>query len=514
MNINVIPPGAEQAAPSSANIVERKTIEAIVKHRNKALELYSEAHAAMLRASEAIQIANAEARKASHGLDKWNWQNEERKAKPSIKGQDIDDHETYMREMRKIVDVDCWSYIIALSHLESVMDKTAKDELRQALLDDPPEITVDNIRATLERFILDADTIFKRGIATCFSALDRRFRSHDGWKIGGRIVLTYAFDQWGGWNWNRNHDDTLRDIERVFLKLDGIDSPIYGGIVDQVRNQRRGLSGPRQSEYTNDYFTVRGYKNGNCHIWFKRDDLLDRVNQLLGEYYGAPIPEDREPDIFTGLNDPKTTLAKRYGFFPTPDDAARRLLDRVPLLQRKDEPQLTILEPSAGTGNLARLCLRSIEVLDKWSGGRERYKNEYRFDNAVDCVEFQAPLARELQRSKLYRKVYNVDFLTLSPATTGLYDRVVMNPPFDRERDIDHVMHALKFLKDDGSLHAIMSAGTEFRETRKSIAFRDLMSKMNARWDDLPPGSFSEVGTNCNALILRVRKNGKSSYRY
>src|SRR5690606_26059118 len=38
--------------------------------------------------------------------------------------------------------------------------------------------------------------------------------------------------------------------------------------------------------------------------------------------------------------------------------------------------------------------------------------------------------------------------------------------------------------KPDGLLVAIMSAGTEFRETRKSIAFRALMEKMNARWTD------------------------------
>ena len=44
--------------------------------------------------------------------------------------------------------------------------------------------------------------------------------------------------------------------------------------------------------------------------------------------------------------------------------------------------------------------------------------------------------------------------------------------PFDLERDIDHVTHALKFLKSDGYLTAIMSAGTEFRETKKAKAFR------------------------------------------
>jgi hypothetical protein len=79
-----------------------------------------------------------------------------------------------------------------------------------------------------------------------------------------------------------------------------------------------------------------------------------------------------------------------------------------------------------------------------------------------------------------------------------------MNPPFDRERDIDHVLHALGFLKPDGCLVAIMSAGTEFRETRKSIAFRELVDRMNGIWWDLPAGSFASVGTYVNTRILRV----------
>jgi len=51
-----------------------------------------------------------------------------------------------------------------------------------------------------------------------------------------------------------------------------------------------------------------------------------------------------------------------------------------------------------------------------------------------------------------------------------------------------------------------MSAGTEFRQTSKSIAFRALMSKWNAKWHDLPMGSFASVGTNINTLILVVHK--------
>lgn len=84
-----------------------------------------------------------------------------------------------------------------------------------------------------------------------------------------------------------------------------------------------------------------------------------------------------------------------------------------------------------------------------------------------------------------------------------------MNPPFDRERDIDHVVHALKFLKPDGYLIAIMSAGTEFRETRKAIAFRKLIADMRGKFRDLPRLSFASVGTNCNTITLRVNNNRK-----
>jgi hypothetical protein len=81
----------------------------------------------------------------------------------------------------------------------------------------------------------------------------------------------------------------------------------------------------------------------------------------------------------------------------------------------------------------------------------------------------------------------------VQPDPGALYDRVIANPPFDCERDIDHVMHALRFLAPDGCLTAIMSAGTEFRETRKAIAFRALMddisvfTRSNTRLDHLAP---------------------------
>lgn len=468
-------------------IVPRTTVTQICAHRRRALELYEQAHAALISTDAIIGQAKEAIQAASNGVNRFNYHIDGEKA-AFLHRLKVPEQKDFMTLARKIIDTEVWAHVVALTDLERLMDKKAKDDLTKQLTVDPPEATEENIIATVRQMLLDADMIFKRGIAECFSALDRRFRSHDGWKLGSRVILNSAFNEYGSWNYHRNQRDTLQDIERTFFVLEGLPPPLnYGGIVGAVESERSKGWGRRQSECSSEFFTIRCYKNGNAHVWFRRDDLVDKANQLLAEYYGAVIPEEREPDKDTGLHEPKTSLAKNYGFFPTPSAAAETLIENVPLWQPEGSPPLTVLEPSAGTGNLVRLALHKGAI--------------------VDCVEIQPALCELLR--PIARRLYQMDFLALQPREGALYDRVIMNPPFDRERDIDHVMHALKFLKPDGFLAAIMSAGTEFRDTRKSIAFRELMAKMNAQWRDLPARSFSEVGTNVNTLTLRVWKDGR-----
>ena len=468
-------------------LIPRETIEDIVAGRNRALSGFAAARDALAGAYEMLAQAHfttpgrAGSTSYDHGSDK-----QAAALVPLVK---VPERGDFLSAARYVTDRRVWGHLVGMTDLEKLMDKTAKDQFRQQLMTDPPEITVENVYATMEQFAADAGTIWKRGIAAAFSKLDRRFRSHDGWKIGSRMIFNRAFTEDGYWSHYCSHRDSLQDVERVFYMLDGkLPADLYIGVVGAVETSRRGQRGARQSEAETEYFRARCFKNGNLHLWFKRDDLVDRVNRLLGEYYGAPIPEEREADKNTGLHDPKTTLAKNYGFFPTPDAAADMLIEAASLSRyRGDDTRLTVLEPSAGTGKLALRCVRAGAL--------------------VDCVEAHPDRAGELTGTKVYGSVVMGDFLTLQPATKR-YDRVVMNPPFDRERDIDHVMHALKFLAPGGLLVAIMSAGTEFRETRKSVAFREHIAGLNGVYRDLPPGSFASAGTYCNTVILKVRANG------
>lgn len=481
---------AQTLAPNTG-LIRRATIDAIVAGRNAALDQcrvayqkLADADAAITAAQQAIMdAAPDQVTTYTFGC---------RTRDEFLASLHLQDADTFLTEARRLIDVHVWSYIIHLTDMHSLMDKEEKEAMRQSLQTDPPDVTVENVHATLTRFMADADTIWKRGLAKTFSALDRRFRSHTGWRFGSRIILPYAFDEYGSWSFRNSHEDHLIDTERAFYILDGhTPPPNWYGIVDAVRRERLGGHGPRQSTVHSRFFKIKIFKNGNCHLWFTREDLVKKANRVLADYYGEVLSDGDAhdaPETFTS----KTSLARHFGHYPTPEAVAHRLVEAaaIPTPQHGEAPAL-ILEPSAGAGNIASLtACRGM----------------------VDCIEIQPHLAEMLKAAGIYRHVWTADFLDRTP--TPVYDYILMNPPFDRERDIDHVTHALKFLNETGLLIAVMSAGTEFRETAKSRAFRDHMAQLNARWKDLPAGSFASVGTNVNTLLLKVYKDGRSHSRW
>lgn len=471
-------------------IATRPQVADMVRLRNEALTMFSDAHDQLTRTSELLDKARRLGLLAAPGTSGFLMASREEEENVLSKLK-VPERDVFMRDVTRVLDRNIWGRIIELTDLQRLMDKEAKDKLRAQMLADPAEVTEENVYATLETFVASAGEIFVRGIANVFSKLDRRFRSHDGFKIGSRIIVDRAFDDTGYWNHYSHHRDTLMDIERTFCVLDEREVPVgYAGIVGEINLAReRGGFGAKQTELESDFFRIRIFKNGNCHLWFKRDDLVTKVNKLLASYYGEVLGDATDEGDDLRANQ-KTTPAKNFGFFPTPEEAAKKVIEYAKLDRRAGDEPLTVLEPSAGTGNLARLCVEAGAI--------------------VDCIEIQPGLADALRAGGGYRSVVCADFLSV-PAEQR-WDRLVLNPPFDRERDIDHVVHALDFLKEDGRLVAIMSAGVEYRETRKAIAFRELVSKLNGHFVDLPQGSFASVGTNVNTTILVLNKNGRKDY--
>lgn len=162
--------------------------------------------------------------------------------------------------------------------------------------------------------------------------------------------------------------------------------------------------------------------------------------------------------------------------FPTPLDLARRMVDEAGI-QDGD----SILEPSAGTGNIMRAC-----------AGR----------NCTGvAVEVSPSLSNSLAAQFMTWKVRQADFLQCN-GDLGKFDRILMNPPFADGADIEHVTHAYKFLKPGGRLVAIMCEGPFFRQDRKATAFRDWLESVGGTSEQLPADTFESSGTGVQTRLV------------
>lgn len=72
---------------------------------------------------------------------------------------------------------------------------------------------------------------------------------------------------------------------------------------------------------------------------------------------------------------------------------------------------------------------------------------------------------------------------------------MVINPPFDRGSDIEHIKHAYRKLKPGGRLVAICANGPRQQE---------VMGEICSAWIDLPAGSFKEQGTSVSTAIVVI----------
>ena len=394
--------------------------------------------------------------------------------------------------LRRSVDVAVWRGLMAMTGFNRLMDATAKEAFDLQLQgDDVPEVSEETVRATFAQLFEDADTIFKRGIATAFSKLDRRFKSHDGFKLGARVVISGAFDTTFGSTTYGRAWDTIADIERAFAVLDGVppDPRALERAVDESR--KGGGYGPKQSEAQTRYFRIKGFMNGNAHLWFVRDDLVERVNRLLASFYGDVLPDAWE----TASQDParanrsqSTAVSTDLQFYPTPGAVAKTVAGE----RLRDE---RVLEPSAGEGAMAAAALNA---------GAAR----------VDCVEVDPARAATLS-GRFGRdgrvSVRRANFLELVP--DPVYDAVLMNPPFFGVHYMAHVRHAFEFLRPGGTLRAVLPSTVEFGETKAHVEFRKWAMARGAKTYggefkvcDLPMGSFKESGTNVSTCILTLEK--------
>lgn len=179
-----------------------------------------------------------------------------------------------------------------------------------------------------------------------------------------------------------------------------------------------------------------------------------------------------DPILLTGEY---TRTKQDFGQFDTPEELALDVVRRARIA-----PGMTMLEPNAGIGNL-------VDAAEKAGARVEACE--------IDAKRHQACKARCI----LAGGIRLANFLAAPPAP--VFDRVVMNPPFAKQADIAHVLHASRFVKPGGRLVSIMSASVTFRSDAISARFREFIQSQGGSFGHLPAGSFKQSGTMVQAVV-------------
>lgn len=216
-------------------------------------------------------------------------------------------------------------------------------------------------------------------------------------------------------------------------------------------------------------------------------DEWQKAHMALEKYLTAPVltaEQIREQELKKLTHE--LIGWKMPGFFPSPPVVVEKLMALAGILT----PGMRILEPSAGKGDIADAIVKACPACK------------------LDLVEMNYTLA-----DILVKKGYSPERMDFLQFRGGPYDRIIMNPPFERGQDVMHVMHAYELLAPGGRLVSVMGVHPFFGSDRPSLYFRDWFKAAGGRvFEPIAMAftgakSFRQTGVNYKFVVIEKPRN-------
>lgn len=431
----------------------------------------------------------------------------------------------------KAMDSGFWAKVMERVQVLDFMSAKERNDWGYKIRElDVPEFTKEVVIPTVENLLLSRRDFLARKVDGIFNALSGTHATNNPGAFSTRMI----FNLIGGYG-TVSHDkcEFINDLRSVIFQLLGRPKKQHSTYWDISVIQSNKEYGEWLS-FDGGAFKLKVFKKGTAHLEINESIAL-QLNQILAYLYPQAIApykrsvkktykkfelsenmlgegtlraltdarvsstnsislwdwSDELANVLAWLGgiknqstwnfsyDPRKAIAEvvrlgcipdrsSYQFYPTEEALADMALSQLNL----DERYYKILEPSAGTGNLV--------------------ENVYNRKN-VTCVEISKVNA-EVLRSKGYN-VENMDFMDYS--VNNKFDRIIMNPPFDKGQAKAHLEKAIDHLTEDGVLVAILPASMKKYQNDK---VKEVLSS------DIISGAFKESGTEVSVVILTIRK--------
>ncbi len=192
--------------------------------------------------------------------------------------------------------------------------------------------------------------------------------------------------------------------------------------------------------------------------------MSDRLLSLRQRVLSVEEEMQERRGMFHALKNAEPVKAiSSFNLFQTPEHIAERM---AKLLGKRKR----VGEFSAGLGRLARVA-QAGEVV---------------------CVDISPDCCEVLRK---HWTTHCADFLSLTPDTLGMFDGVLLNPPFKMGTDIRHFSWAKQFVEPGGRIVGLCYNGTKQNAKLKPIA---------TTWEVLPENSFKSEGTSASVALLTI----------
>lgn len=90
--------------------------------------------------------------------------------------------------------------------------------------------------------------------------------------------------------------------------------------------------------------------------------------------------------------------------------------------------------------------------------------------------------------------------------SVGSYTKIIANPPFSGNQDIEHVRLMYDRLEEGGTLAAITSQHWKFASEKKCIDFRNWLKEVHGEVFEIGAGEFKESGTTVSTMAVVIKK--------
>lgn len=446
-----------------------------------------------------------------------------------------------------------WSKAMHLTDVLHYMPQKRRDDWHDSIRNNTcPDFQEETVRSTLESLLLMRSQFLAERVDGIFRGLSGEHVTNSPAAFGKRMIVAHVLNEWH----SENHSTCglINDLRCVIAKFMGRDEPSYNASSGLIRKSKCRWGEWMQVD--GGALKIRVYKKGTAHIEV-HPDMAWRLNSVLASIYPMAIPaefrtkpkrkakeielikrplsfavidvlacvgqgyrwEKREshayprekvmiknslmlvaPDkharaeaarVFEAIGgvliekglyqfdyDPREVLDdivasgcipdhKSHQFYPTPVELAQKAVELAEIGNLH-----VCLEPSAGIGGLADFMPKDRTI----------------------CVEV-SELHCSILKAKGF-KVDQADFLSWkSPIAPLTFDRVILNPPFDRGQWQAHLEEAASMVTAGGRLVAILPT---------SAPNKTNLSGFNLEWHGPYDNQFS--GTSISVIILVASK--------